>query len=63
MAFTINLLYYKIVSQVEGSVEYRLERLSTSEVTTLDLGPGASCWKVGSYLLIASGLQCRILTN
>ena len=25
-----------------------------------NLGPGASCWKVGSYLPMPSGLQCSM---
>ena len=32
----------------------------TSEAAGLNLGPGASCWKVGSYLLMPSGLQCSM---
>ena len=35
----------------------------TSEAAGSNLGPGASCWKVGSYLPMPGGLQCRILTN
>ena len=35
----------------------------TSEAVGSNLGPGASCWKVGSYLPMPGGLQCRILTN
>ena len=33
------------------------------EVAGSNLGPGASCRKVGSYLPMPGGLQCRILTN
>ena len=29
----------------------------------LNLGAGTSCWKIGSYLPMPGGLQCRILTN
>ena len=29
----------------------------TSEAVGSNLGPGASCWKVGSYLPMPSGLQ------
>ena len=36
---------------------------STSEVTGSNLGLGASCWKVGSYLPMPGGLQYSILTN
>ena len=25
-----------------------------------NLGPGASCWKVGSYLPMPGGLQCSV---
>ena len=32
----------------------------TSEAAGLNLGPGASCWKVGSYLLMPGGLQCSM---
>ena len=43
---------------------YRLEcSPSTSEVAGSNLDTGGSCWKVGSYLLVNIGLQCRILTN
>ena len=36
---------------------------STSEVASLNFGPGASCWKVGSDLSIPDSLQCRNLTK
>ena len=32
----------------------------TSEAAGSNLGPGPSCWKVGSYLLMPGGLQCRM---
>ena len=32
----------------------------TSEVAGSNLGPGASCWKVGSYLPMPGGLQCSM---
>ena len=45
-------------------MELPLESLPlTSEVAGSNFGPGASCWKVGSYLPMPSGLQCRILAN
>ena len=45
-------------------MEYGLEcSPSTSEVAGSNLGLGPSCWKVGSYLPMSNGLQCRILTN
>ena len=45
-------------------MEYGLESSpSTSEVAGSNLGPGDSCCKVGSYLPMPNGLQCRILTN
>ena len=31
-----------------------------SEAAGSNLGPGASCWKVGSYLPMPSGLQCSM---
>ena len=36
---------------------------STPEVTDSNFGPDTSCWKVGSYLQMLGGLQCKILTN
>ena len=43
------------------------EVLDTFMILVSTLGeshsPGASCWKVGSYLSKPGGLQCRILTN
>ena len=36
---------------------------SNSEVASLNLDQGTSCWKVGSDLSMPGGLQCRILTN
>ena len=30
----------------------------TSDAAGSNLGPGTSCWKVGSYLPMPSGLQC-----
>ena len=30
------------------------------ENIVIDLGPGASCWKVGSYLPMPGGLQCNM---
>ena len=32
----------------------------TAEAAGLNLRPGASCWKVGSYLLMPGGLQCTM---
>ena len=32
----------------------------TSEAAGLNLGSGASCWKVGSYLPMPGGLQCSM---
>ena len=32
----------------------------TSEAAGSNLWPGASCWKVGSYLPMASALQCSM---
>ena len=32
----------------------------TSEAAGSNLGPGVSCWKVGSYLPMPSGLQCSL---
>ena len=32
----------------------------TSEAAGSNLGPGASCWKVGSYLPMPGGLQCSM---
>ena len=32
----------------------------TSEAAGSNLGPGASCWKVVSYLPMPSGLQCSM---
>ena len=32
----------------------------TSEVAGLNLGAGASCWKVGSYFPMPGGLQCSM---
>ena len=31
-----------------------------SEGAGLNLRPGTSCWKVGSYLPMAGGLQCNL---
>ena len=46
---------------VGGSVVYWLEfSHPTSEAAGSNLGPGASCWKVGSYLLMPGGLQCSM---
>ena len=46
-----------------GLGDVALEYLpSTSEIASWNLGPGTSCWKVGSYLQMPGGLQCRILT-
>ena len=40
---------------------YRLEfSPPTSEATGSNLGPGASCWKVGSYLPMPGSLQCSM---
>ena len=33
---------------------------SVSEAAGSNLGPGASCWKVGSYLPMPGGLQCSM---
>ena len=35
----------------------------SAEAAGSKLGPGASCWKIGSYSPMPGGLQCRILTN
>ena len=35
-------------------------RVLTSEAAGSNLGPGASCWKVGSYLPMPGGLQCSM---
>ena len=44
-----------------GSVVKQLEFLPpTSEAAGSNLRPGASCWKVGSYLLMPGGLQCSM---
>ena len=44
-----------------GSVVWRVEfSRPTSEATGLNLGPGTSCWKVGSYLPMPGGLQCSM---
>ena len=44
-----------------GSVVYWLEfSPPTSVAAGSNLGPGASCWKVGSYLLMPGGLQCSV---
>ena len=32
----------------------------TSEAAGSILGPGASCWKFGSYLPMTGGLQCSM---
>ena len=32
----------------------------TSEAAGSNLGPGASCWKVGSYLPMPGGLHCNM---
>ena len=32
----------------------------TSEISGSNLGPGASCWKLGSYLPMPGGLQCTM---
>ena len=32
----------------------------TSEAAGSNLGPGASCWKVGSYLPMPGGLRCSM---
>ena len=34
---------------------------SNSEVAGSNLNPGTSCWKVGGYLPMPGGLQCRNL--
>ena len=47
-----------------GSVMLGLEcSPSTSVVPHWNLSPGTACWKVGSYMPMPSGLQCKILTN
>ena len=44
-----------------GSVVYWLEfSPTTSEAAGSNLGPGTSCWKVGSYLSMPGGLQCSM---
>ena len=55
------LLYCSVISTVAIN-PWRLGlggvavRVPTSEAAGSNLGPGASCWKVGSYLPMPSGL-------
>ena len=49
-----NLIYL-----INGS-KCGLQYIGESEVTGSNLWPGASCWKVGSYLPMPSGLQCSM---
>ena len=35
-------------------------RVLTSNLCGSNLGPGPSCWKVGSYLPMPGGLQCSM---
>ena len=50
-SFPVNKLCASCVSYVK-----QLRRC----LTCLNLGPGASCWKVGSYLPMPGGLQCSV---
>ena len=37
-----------------------VSKVCPSEATGSNLGRGASCWKVGSYLPMPGGLQCNM---
>ena len=62
MCFMIYLQVFKSLLRGLGGVAVRV-LASNLEAAGLNLGPGTLCWKVGSYLLMRGGLQCRILTN